>query len=47
LIDPLTGGNTGGAQILSYEIDYDQGTSLAEWYELKGYSSNDLNLEYI
>ncbi len=32
---------------MSYEINYDSGTSLAEWSALKGFSSNDLSLFYI
>lgn len=47
LIDPLTGNATGGAPILSYEINYDSGTSFAEWTSLKGFYSNDLSLFYI
>jgi hypothetical protein len=38
---------TGGAQILSYQIDYDMNTNNAEWNELKGFSANDISLSTI
>jgi hypothetical protein len=47
VIDPLTESATGGAPILSYEINYDSGTSLNEWTALKGFLANDLSLFYI
>lgn len=47
LINSLTGLVTGGAPILSYEINYDSGTSLNEWTPLKGFFANDLSLFYI
>jgi hypothetical protein len=43
----LDGIQSGGSQILSYQIDYDHNTQESEWRELKGFSSNDHSLETI
>ncbi len=47
LVQALTGADTGGDPILSYNIEYDTGTSGATWTELQGYSSNSLALSVI
>lgn len=43
----LTGVETGGSPILSYHIEFDDGTSGAVWTELQGYSSNSLSLSVV
>lgn len=44
VIQPLTGVNTGGSAITSYNIEWDQGTST--WAELVGYTTNSLLTEF-
>ena len=47
MIQELTGTDTGGVPIVSYQIDYDKGTNNVEWETIKGYHSNDLTLSTI
>ena len=44
MVEELAGDATGGVPITSYQIDYDKATNGAEWEELKGFASNDLEL---
>jgi hypothetical protein len=44
-IQELTGLETGGDEILSYNIEYDKGVGV--WTELQGYSSNSLSLSVL
>jgi len=39
---PLTGTARGGAAVLSYELQWDQGPTVASWVELVGYTSDSL-----
>lgn len=42
----LTGDNTGGASIASYNLQWDNGSDGANWYELVGITSNVTALTY-
>ena len=46
VIAPLTGVETGGDAILSYRIQWDQGTP-GTWADLQGWASNSLDLSVI
>lgn len=44
VIEALTGTDTGGVPITSYQIDFDMNTNSENWFTLKGFNSNDLSL---
>lgn len=46
VIAPLTGNDTGGSQILSYHIEFDDATAGASWTELQGLSTNSLQTSH-
>jgi len=47
LVNALSAIETGGAPIISYQMDSDMNTNNAEWSELKGFSANDLSLSTV
>lgn len=47
VVDALTGNLTGGSPIISYQIDYSKDTGSVEWFNIKGFNSNDLSLSAI
>ncbi len=42
----LTGTSGGGAEVLSYELQWDQGPTIMDWVELVGHSTNSLLNQY-
>lgn len=42
----VTEAETGGTNIISYNVQWDAGTDGASWSNLAGYSSNYIELEY-
>jgi len=42
-----TGSETGGTEIISYNVQYDRGTNSKTWYNLAGFVSNFIDSEYI
>ena len=43
----MTGIDTGGDTILSYNLEYDEGTNGVSWVSLMGLTSNSLALTFI